>query len=125
MVLVLPSLPVPEITTASGAGRSCAESHTRSLLSNQRTLGTGRRHGNSMLISESGTLAGRDAMSCGGGPKTVARRPAESERPTKDPETGADPETGCEGGVSPTCAAQAAVAATPKAAGNHFNRATF
>ncbi len=31
-----------------------------------------------MLISESGTLSGRVAMSCGGVPKTVARKPAES-----------------------------------------------
>src|SRR5258708_31097859 len=77
---------------ASGAGRSCAENHTRSLLSNQRILGRGRRHGNSMLISESGTLAGKDAMSCGGAPKTRARRPAGAEKAAEGPGSGAGPE---------------------------------
>src|SRR5580698_6384203 len=90
IVLVLPSLPVPEMTMANGAGLSCAESHTRSLASNQRTCGTGRRHGNSALISESGTFAGKDAMSCGGVPNTVARRPAESARPIAGPAAGGD-----------------------------------
>src|SRR5258708_40228386 len=94
---------------ASGAGRSCAENHTRSLLSNQRIPGRGRRHGNSMLISESGTLAGKDAMSCGGVPKTGARSPAESERPTEDPENPPDPETGWEGGGSSLAQATAAI----------------
>src|SRR5580698_5920476 len=85
MVLVLPSLPVPEITTASGAGLGCADSQTRNFLSNQRTFGTGRRHGRSTLISARGTLAGSVAISCGGVPKTVARRPAESDKPVAGP----------------------------------------
>src|SRR5258708_27849684 len=112
---------------ASGAGRSCAETHTRSLLSNQRIPGRGRRHGNSMLISESGTLAGKDAMSCGGAPKTLARSPAEAERPTEDPEIGADPEsaadpaTGCEGGGSSL--AKATVAINSHVVGMHFRPA--
>src|ERR1700733_9379018 len=88
IVLVLPSLPVPAMTMARGAGLSCAENQTRSLASNQRTWGTGRRHGNSARISESGTFAGRDAMSCGGVPNTVARSPAESARPIAGPGAG-------------------------------------
>src|ERR1700728_2056052 len=90
IVLVLPSLPVPAMTMARGAGLSCAESHTRNLASNQRTCGTGKRHGNSARISESGTFAGRDAMSCGGVPNTVARSPAESARPIAGPGDGGD-----------------------------------
>ena len=43
---VLPSLPVPEMTMARGAGSSCAENQTRSLRSNQNTSGTGRAQGN-------------------------------------------------------------------------------
>jgi hypothetical protein len=78
------------MTMANGAGLSCAESQTRSLASNQRICGTGRRHGNSALISESGTFAGKEAMSCGGVPNTVARSPAESARPMTAPETGGD-----------------------------------
>jgi hypothetical protein len=89
---------------ASGAGLSCADSHTRSLASNQRICGTGRRHGNSALISESGTFAGKDAMSCGGVPNTVARSPAESARPIAMPERGGN----C-GGSGSTAKATAAL----------------
>src|ERR1700679_4113813 len=96
IVLVLPSLPVPAMTMARGAGLSCAESHTRNLASNQRACGTGKRHGNSARISESGTFAGRDAMSCGGVPNTVARSPAESARPIAGPGAGGACSADCE-----------------------------
>src|ERR1700722_18986811 len=82
---VLPSLPVPEITIARGAGCFCAENQTRSLLSNQSTFGTGRAHGMEILISCNGTFSGMGAMSCGGVPNTVARSAAESARPVAGP----------------------------------------
>src|ERR1700722_3496273 len=85
MVLVLPSLPVPEIRMANGAGLSWADSQTRSLASNQRISGTGSLQGSAILISESGTLAGNGAMASGGVPNTVARNPAESDRPVAGP----------------------------------------
>src|SRR5579863_4416460 len=78
---VFPSLPVPDMTTARGAGPSCVESQTRSLRSNQNTSGTGRAQGMAMLISSSGTLLGSGAMFSGGVPNTVARSPPESARP--------------------------------------------
>src|SRR5579863_10263151 len=82
---VFPSLPVPDMTMARGAGPRCAESQTRRLRSNQNTAGTGRAQGMAMLISSSGTLLGIGAMFCGGGPNTVARSPAEPARPVAGP----------------------------------------
>ena len=72
---MLPSLPVPEMTMASGAGFSWAESHTRSLLSNQNTAGIGRRHGRSRSISSSGTLSGSG--------RDILRRRAEHRGPKR------------------------------------------
>src|SRR5579863_9145181 len=85
---VFPSLPVPDMTMARGAGPRCAESQTRRLRSNQNTAGTGRAQGMAMLISSSGTLLGIGAMFCGGGPNTVARSPAEPARPVAGPGAG-------------------------------------
>ena len=82
---VFPSLPVPDMTMANGAGWCCAESQTRRLRSNQNTAGTGRAQGMAMLISSSGTLLGIGAMFCGGVPNIVARSPAESARPAAGP----------------------------------------
>src|ERR1700722_14069920 len=110
IVLVLPSLPVPAMTMARGAGMSCAESHTRSLASNQRTCGTGKRHGNSARISESGTFAGRNAMSCGGVPNTVPRSPAESATPIAGPGDGGDCGADCCGDCGGDCVGSSACA---------------
>src|SRR5579863_7968352 len=82
---VFPSLPVPDMTMAKGAGPCCAENQTRRLRSNQNTSGTGRAQGMAILISRSGTLLGIGAMFCGGVPNTVARSPAESARPVAGP----------------------------------------
>src|SRR5258707_4482151 len=108
MVFVFPSLPVPEITMAKGAGLSCAESHTRNLLSNQRISGTGRRQGSSILISDNGTFAGKVAMPSGGVPNTVARSPAESARPVAGPGTARD----CGSDCGSDCGASGCAAAT-------------
>src|ERR1700759_4097137 len=81
MLEVLPSLPVPEMTIARGAGPFWAESQTRNRRLNQNTLGTGRAQGNLRLISVRGTFSGRVGLLCGGVPKTVARKAAESARP--------------------------------------------
>ena len=67
MLEVLPSLPVPEITMASGAGVALAENQTRSLRSNQNTR---------VLVVptamdidlRSGTESGSGALSFGGVP---------------------------------------------------------
>ncbi len=85
---VFPSLPVPDMRIARGAGLSWAENQTRSLRSNQKTAGSGRAQGNSILISSSGTRPGMGARSCGGVPNTVERRPAESASPAAGPGDG-------------------------------------
>src|ERR1700744_4906794 len=85
MLGVLPSLPVPEITMARGAGWSCAENQARSRRFDQNPSGTGRAQGNLILISDNGTVAGSGALSCGGVPKIVALSPAESARPVGAP----------------------------------------
>jgi len=116
IVLLLPSLPVPEMTIASGAGLSWADSQTRSFASNQRISGTGSLQGNVTLNFVERHLGGQWRHGLRGVPNTVARKPAESERPVAGPGAGWD----C-GGGSMGCAemAQGALHANAKAIGRN------
>src|SRR5271155_3924344 len=110
---VFPSLPVPDMTMAKGAGPGCAESQTRNSRSNQNTSGTGRAQGMAMSISSSGTLLGIGAMFCGGGPNIVARSPAEPARPV----AGAGAAGAATGGTSGAVTGGASGTATGGASG--------
>src|ERR1700682_3987071 len=85
---LLPSRPVPDMTTTNGAGLCCAENQTRNRRSNQKTSGSGCAQGSAILISTSGTLRGIGAAFSGDEPNTVARSPAESARPVAGPGAG-------------------------------------
>ena len=65
---VLPSLPVPEMRIASGAGLSCSANQARKRRLNQKISGAGATQGSAILISCSGTTSGTGARSCGRGP---------------------------------------------------------